>query len=55
MAFSTMTTRASLANGDLLSMEVELPEKAEQISIATILSRYDSLIENYQISIFAEA
>ena len=48
MAFSTMTTRASLANGDLLSMEVELPEKAEQISIATILSRYDSLIENYQ-------
>ena len=55
MAFSTMTTRASLTNGDLLSMEVELPEKAEQISIVTILSRYDSLIENYQISIFAEA
>ena len=48
MAFSTMTTRASLANGDLLGMEVELPEKAEQIRIATILSRYDSLIENYQ-------
>ena len=48
MAFSTMTTRASLANGDLLNMEVELPEKAEQIRIATILSRYDSLIENYQ-------
>ena len=48
MAFSSMTTRASLANDDLLGMEVELPEKAEQIRIATILSRYDSLIENYQ-------
>ncbi len=48
MAFSTMTTRASLANGDLLSMEVELPEKDVQHRIATILSRYDSLIENYQ-------
>ena len=48
MAFSTMTTRASLANGDLLSMEVELPTKDVQHRIATILSRYDSLIENYQ-------
>lgn len=48
MAFSSMTTRASLANDDLLGMEIELPEKAEQIRIATILSRYDSLIENYQ-------
>ncbi len=48
LAFSTMTTRASLANDDLLSMEVELPEKDSQIHIATILSRYDSLIENYQ-------
>ncbi len=48
MAFSTMTTRASLANDDLLSMEVELPEKDEQIRIATVLYRYDSLIENYQ-------
>ena len=48
MAFSTMTTRASLANGDLLSMEVELPDKDIQHRIATILSRYDSLIENYQ-------
>ena len=48
MAFSTMTTRASLANGDLLGMEVELPSKEEQYRIATILSRYDSLIENYQ-------
>ena len=48
MAFSTMTTRASLANGDLLGMEVELPSKAIQHRISTILSRYDSLIENYQ-------
>ena len=48
MAFSTMTTRASLANADLLGMEVELPSKDEQHRIATILSRYDSLIENYQ-------
>ena len=48
MAFSTMTTRASLANDDLLSMEVELPDKITQQRIASILSRYDSLIENYQ-------
>ena len=48
MAFSTMTTRASLANDDLLSMEVDIPEKAIQQRIATILSRYDSLIENCQ-------
>ena len=48
MAFSTMTTRASLANNDLLNMEVELPPMDIQKNIATILSRYDSLIENYQ-------
>lgn len=48
MAFSTMTTRASLANDDLLSMEVELPDKITQQRIASTLSRYDSLIENYQ-------
>ena len=48
MAFSTMTTRASLANNDLLNMEVELPSPEIQHRIATILSRYDSLIENYQ-------
>ncbi|MDD5961076.1 MAG: restriction endonuclease subunit S [Bacteroidales bacterium] len=48
MAFSTMTTRASLANNDLLNMEVELPPMETQLRIATILSRYDSLIENYQ-------
>ena len=48
MAFSSMTTRASLANNDLLNMEVELPPMEIQHRIATILSRYDSLIENYQ-------
>ena len=48
MAFSTMTTRASLANNDLLNMEIELPSMEIQHHIATILSRYDSLIENYQ-------
>ena len=48
MAFSSMTTRASLANNDLLNMEVELPPMDIQKNIATILSRYDSLIENYQ-------
>lgn len=48
MAFSTMTTRASLANGDLLGMEVELPNKETQNRIAQILFRYDSLTENYQ-------
>ena len=48
MAFSSMTTRASLANNDLLNMEVELPPMDIQKNIATILSRYDSVIENYQ-------
>lgn len=48
MAFSSMTTRASLANDDLLSMEVEVPEKSVQRRIADVLSRYDALIENYQ-------
>lgn len=51
LAFSTMTTRASLANNDLLNMEVELPSMEIQHRIATILSRYDSLIENYQMQI----
>src|SRR5574344_1540657 len=57
MAFSTMTTRASLANNDLLNMEVELPSMEIQHRIATILSRYDSLIENYkrQIKLLEEA
>ena len=48
MAFSTMTTRASLANADLLGMDVELPSKETQKRIAQILFRYDSLIGNYQ-------
>lgn len=48
MAFSSMTTRASLANNDLLNMEVELPPMEIQHRIASILSRYDSLMENYQ-------
>lgn len=48
MAFSAMTTRASLANDDLLGMEVVLPPMATQRRIADVLSRYDSLIENYQ-------
>lgn len=48
LAFSSMTTRASLANSDLLNMEVEVPEKNIQRNIANVLSRYDLLIENYQ-------
>lgn len=48
MAFSSMTTRASLANNDLLNMEIELPSMEVQNRIASILSRYDSLIANYQ-------
>lgn len=48
MAFSTMTTRASLANDQLLSMEIELPDNATQSKIANILFKYDSLIGNYQ-------
>ncbi len=48
MAFSSMTTRASLANDNLLNMEIELPPMDVQKKIATILSRYDSLIDNYQ-------
>lgn len=48
MAFSSMTTRASLANDNLLNMEIELPPMDVQKKIATVLSRYDSLIDNYQ-------
>lgn len=47
-AFSTMTTRASLKNEDLLSLEVKLPEIGEQKKIAEILSAYDALILNNQ-------
>lgn len=47
-AFSTMTTRASLRNEDLLGLEVELPPIEIQKHIAGILSVYDDLIENNQ-------
>lgn len=45
-AFSTMTTRASLRNEDLLSLEVELPNMEEQKRIACVLKAYDDLIQN---------
>lgn len=48
MAFSTMTTRASLKNEDLLSLEINLPKIEIQRKIADILIKYDSLIENNQ-------
>lgn len=47
-AFSTMTTRASLRNEDLLGLEVKLPSIEIQKQIAGILSTYDDLIENNQ-------
>lgn len=47
-AFSTMTTRASLKNEDLLSLSVPLPPIETQYKIADILSAYDNLIENNQ-------
>ena len=46
VAFSTMTTRASLRNEDLLSIEVPVPPMPTQRRIADILSAYDDLIEN---------
>lgn len=48
IAFSTMTTRASLRNEDLLSLKVALPPLKIQKKIADILSAYDDLIENNQ-------
>lgn len=47
-AFSSMTTRASLKNDDLLSMEVPVPPISTQQRIAEILINYDNLIENSQ-------
>ena len=47
-AFSTMTTRASLKNEDLLSLPVILPSLEEQARIANVLLTYDDLIENNQ-------
>lgn len=57
LAFSTMTTRASLKNEDLLSLEVTLPRLDKQKRIADILSTYDDLIENNnrQIKLLEEA
>ena len=47
-AFSTMTTRASLKNEDLLGLTVALPPVEIQKKIANILRHYDQLIENNQ-------
>ncbi len=47
-AFSTMTTRASLKNEDLLSLSVSLPSLDEQNKISQTLLNYDNLIENNQ-------
>lgn len=57
VAFSTMTTRASLRNEDLLSIEVPVPPMETQRRIADILSAYDDLIENNlkQIKLLEEA
>ena len=57
VAFSTMTTRASLRNEDLLSIEVPAPPMETQRRIADILSAYDDLIENNrkQIKLLEEA
>lgn len=45
-AFSTMTTRASLRNEDLLSLQIAIPPIHVQEKIARILGAYDDLIEN---------
>ena len=57
VAFSTMTTRASLRNEDLLSIEVPVPPIETQRRIADILSAYDNLIENNrkQVKLLEEA
>ena len=56
-AFSTMTTRASLRNEDLLSLHINLPPYQDQVRIAQILRNYDHLIENNrkQIKLLEEA
>lgn len=48
LAFSTMTTRASLRNEDLLGLSIRLPSIEEQTRIAGILFTYDRLIETNQ-------
>ena len=57
VAFSTMTTRASLRNEDLFSIAVPVPPITIQRRIADILSAYDGLIENNrkQIKLLEEA
>lgn len=57
MAFSSMTTRASLSNAELLSLQIELPCLKVQYNIATILRSYDNLIDNYrrQIELMEES
>lgn len=57
MAFSSMTTRASLSNAELLGMQIELPCLKMQYNIAKILRSYDNLIDNYhcQIKLLEEA
>lgn len=47
-AFSTMTTRASLKNEDLLGLKVALPPIETQEKIGNILKVYDDLIKNNQ-------
>lgn len=53
----SMTTRASLRNEQLLSIEIELPSKEVQITVANILRQYDILIDNCkaQIALLEEA
>ena len=48
LAFSSMTTRASLSNDDLLRMTVSLPDLQTQRRISDVLRRYDYLIENHK-------
>lgn len=56
-AFSTMTTRASLKNEDLLNLSIMLPPRVEQTRIAEILMSYDKVIYNNkkQIKLLEEA
>ena len=45
-AYSSLTTRASLNNGIIGRLQINLPPLPTQRKIATILSAYDDLIEN---------
>lgn len=47
-SMSGATGRQRVNNDVFLNLEVDIPSYDEQQRIATILSRYDSLIENYQ-------